>query len=104
MNIDALHHAATQLRKLLEHHQMREPLAADLLHALGNLIARAEREEITVPMEPGDIPGHRYFTETNLGGYTELEAAYSVFYVELIDARSSEAFKKLQANMNNPDR
>ena len=100
MNLDALKLAAIKLRSLLEHHQYEEPAAASLLQALSGLIEQAVNHRITSPMEARDIPGYRYFTETPLGGYLELEHAFATFYIELIDGRSSKAFQKLQAKMN----
>jgi len=102
MNSDALKLAATQLRSLLEHYQHQERAAAMLLQELDGLITRAMKKEITTPMEPRDIPGHRYFTETQLGAYRDLEELYASFYVELIDGRASKAFQMLQAKMNKP--
>ncbi|WP_442109136.1 hypothetical protein [Pseudomonas sp. NUPR-001] len=102
MNQDALEYAAIHLRNLLERYQLQEPAAALLLRELNGLIDRALRQEITAPMEPRDIPGHRYFTETPLGSYRDLEELYASFYVELIDGRSSRAFQMLQAKMNRP--
>lgn len=53
-------------------------------------------------MEARDIPGYRYFTESRLGAYRDLEECYASFYIELIDGRRSKAFQKLQAEMNKP--
>lgn len=100
MNLDALKLAAIKLRSLLEQHEYDEPAADLLLQALSGLIEQAANHQITSPMEPRDIPGHRYFTETPLGGYHELEHAFATFYIELIDGRSSKAFQKLEAKMN----
>lgn len=102
MNLKALKLAATQLRSMLEHYQHQEPAAAMLLRELEGLINRALRKQITVPMEARDIPGHRYFSETPLGAYRDLEQLFASFYVELIDGRSSKAFQMLQAKMKNP--
>lgn len=102
MNPDALKHAATALRGLLEHYQHQERAAALLFEELDGLLKRATNGEITTPMEARDIPGHRYFTETRLGAYRDLEERYASFYIELIDGRRSKAFQKLHAKMNKP--
>ncbi|MDH0135380.1 hypothetical protein N7381_19275 [Pseudomonas asiatica] len=48
MNPDALKHAAMALRKLLEHYQHQERVAALLLEELDGLLKRAMNEEITI--------------------------------------------------------
>lgn len=97
MNRDALALSAKNLRAALVHYQDHERAAALLLQALEALIERALKQEIIVPMEPRDVPGHRYFTETSLGAYRDLEEAYASFYMQLIDGQNSKAFLMLQA-------
>ena len=99
INLDSLERSAIQLRNLLERYQHQAPAAALVLRELNGVLERAAKREITAPMKPRDIPGHRYFTETPLGAYRDLEAAYASFYVALIDGQSSEAFRRLQAEM-----
>ncbi len=50
-------------------------------------------------VESRDIPGYKLFTETSLQSYEDLEAAYTDFYIELIEARETEAYKMLAAKM-----
>ena len=61
--------------------------------------SRAERGQITEMVESRDIPGYKLFTETSLQSYEDLEAAYTDFYIELIEARETEAYKILAAKM-----
>lgn len=101
MDIDALKATAQDLRAKLEHYKLKEPAASLLLTDLEGLLRDAERGLIHAPVEPRDIPGYRLFAETDLQSYRDLSEAYSNFYVELIDARQSEAYKLLAAKMKN---
>ncbi|WP_044422123.1 hypothetical protein [Pseudomonas syringae group genomosp. 3] len=99
MNIKALKVAATTLREKFEIYKRRDPDASILLLQLESLLCRAEQGQITEMVEPRDIPGYRLFTETRLQSYKDLEAAYTDFYIELIEGRETEAYKRLAAKM-----
>ncbi|NAT15874.1 hypothetical protein CU666_17840 [Pseudomonas syringae pv. actinidifoliorum] len=99
MNVDALKSAAEKLRKLIEFYRDIDAAASILLSELGGLLDLAERGQITKLVEPRDIPGYKLFTETRLQSYKDLEAAYTDFYIELIEGRETEAYKMLAAKM-----
>lgn len=99
MDVKALIVAATTLRDKLEFYKRRDPDASILLLDLEDLLSRAEQGQITKMVEPRDIPGYKLFTETSLQSYKDLEAAYTDFYMELIEGRETEAYKILQAKM-----
>lgn len=99
MNVDALKSAAEKLRKLIEFYRGIDAAASILLSELGGLLDLAERGQITKLVEPRDIPDYRLFTETRLQSYKDLEAAYTDFYIELIEGRETEAYKMLAAKM-----
>ncbi|EPN30360.1 hypothetical protein A244_38730 [Pseudomonas syringae pv. actinidiae ICMP 18807] len=99
MNVDALKSAAEKLRKLIEFYRDIDAAASILLSELGGLPDLAERGQITKLVEPRDIPGYKLFTETRLQSYKDLEAAYTDFYIELIEGRETEAYKMLAAKM-----
>ncbi|WP_122723480.1 hypothetical protein [Pseudomonas viridiflava] len=82
MNVDALKTAAEKLRKLIEFYRGIDAAASILLSELGGLLDLAERGQITKLVEPRD-----------------LEAAYTDFYIELIEGRETEAYKMLAAKM-----
>jgi hypothetical protein len=87
------------LRKQLELYKEKEPAALTLYEQMEYLIAAAERGEINTQVEAMDIPGHRIMDESNLRKYRELSDAYSNFYVELIDGRSSDTLKMIEEIM-----
>ncbi len=99
MNINALKSAAIKLREMLDFYKIHDPDASILLLDLEDLLFRAERGQIIEMVEPRDIPGYKLFTETRLQSYKDLEAAYTDFYIELIEARETEAYKMLAAKM-----
>lgn len=99
MNALALKNTAIELRGLLERYQLTEPDARHLLLSLQQLITAAEQGHITTAIEARDIPGHRLMDESNLRQYRDLSAAYSNFYIELIDGREWESFKRLERSM-----
>ncbi|QJI43975.1 hypothetical protein HKK52_24440 [Pseudomonas sp. ADAK2] len=99
MNINALKAAAIKLRDKLDFYKSHDPDASILLLDLEGLLSRAERGQITEMVEPRDIPGYKLFTETSLQSYKDLEAAYTDFYMELIEGRETEAYKILVAKM-----
>jgi len=103
MDVKALRAAATTLRDKLEFYKRRDPdaliLILILLLSLEGLLSRAEQGQITQMVEPREIPGYKLFTETRLQLYKDLEAAYTDFYIELIEARETEAYKILAAKM-----
>ncbi|ALU62894.1 hypothetical protein [Pseudomonas syringae] len=99
MDVKALRAAATTLRDKLEFYKRRDPDALILLLSLEGLLSRAEQGQITQMVEPREIPGYKLFTETRLQLYKDLEAAYTDFYIELIEARETEAYKILAAKM-----
>lgn len=101
MDINALKAAAQDLREKLEYYKLKDPAALLLLTDLQSLLLRAEEGKIHSPVEARDIPGYRLFTETNLQSYEDLEAAYTRFYMELTEARQSEAYRLLAAKMKN---
>ncbi|WP_122297230.1 hypothetical protein [Pseudomonas syringae group genomosp. 3] len=83
----------------MEFYRGIDAAASILLSELGGLLDLAERGQITKLVEPRDIPGYRLFTETRLQSYKNLEAAYTDFYIELIEGRETEAYKMLAAKM-----
>jgi hypothetical protein len=99
MEKQALKEAAIELRKQLELYKEKESAARRLYAEMENLISAAERGEINTQIEARDIPGHRIMDESNLRGYRELSAAYSKFYVGLIDGRDSDTLKMIQKIM-----
>ncbi|OQR27993.1 hypothetical protein BWR59_23125 [Pseudomonas sp. Bc-h] len=96
MDILALKNSAIELRKTLEIYKEKEPAVLDLHDHLEQLIAAAERGEITTPVEPRDIPGSKIMDESNLRKYQDLSEAYSTFYIELIGVRGSESYKMME--------
>jgi hypothetical protein len=100
MNKDALKSTAKELRDKLDFYVQKDAAAAHLLAALQILLSKAELEQIEEAMEPRDIPGYKIFTETNLQEYTDLEAAYTNFYMELTQGRESEIYKIIRDRMN----
>lgn len=99
MDVKALRVAAIMLRDKLEFYKQRDPDVSILLLTLDMLLCRAEQGEITEMVEPRDIPGYKLFTETGLQSYKDLEAAYTDFYMELIEGRETEAYKMLAVKM-----
>ncbi|WP_342655415.1 hypothetical protein [Pseudomonas sp. F3-2] len=96
MDILALKKSAVELRKNLEIYKKKEPAAVALHENLEHLISAAERGEITIPVEPRDIPGSKIMDESNLRKYQDLSEAYSTFYIELIGVRGSESYKMME--------
>ena len=99
MDVKALRVAAITLREKLEIYKRCDPDASILLLQLEGLLSRAEQGQITKMVEPRDIPGYKLFTETRLQSYKDQEAAYTDFYMELIEGRETEAYKMLAAKM-----
>jgi hypothetical protein len=99
MNTNTLKLAAIKLRDKLNFYKVNNTDALILSLNLENLLYRAERGQITKMVEPRDIPGYKLFTETSLQSYEDLEAAYTDFYMELIEGRETEAYKVLAAKM-----
>lgn len=100
MNTNTLKQASLRLREKLEFYRHQNPAAGALLDSLEGLMSRAERQGIRTPMEPREIPGYRIFTETNLQEHTDLEAAYTNFYMELTQGRETEIYRIIRERMN----
>lgn len=96
MDMQALKQTAIELRKQLELYKAKEPAALALYGQMESLISAAERGEINTEVEARNIPGHRIMDESNLRNYRALSVAYSNFYVELIDGRSSDTLKMIE--------
>jgi hypothetical protein len=99
MDTNALKQTSLRLREKLEFYRHQDPAASLLLTSLEGLMSRAEQHEICTPMEPREIPGYRIFTETNLQKYTDLEAAYTNFYMELTQGRETEIYRIIRERM-----
>ena len=99
MDTLALKNTAIALENLLRRYGTTDPDARYLLLNLQPLISAAEQGQITTPVEARNIPGHRIMDEYNLRHYQDLSDAYSNFYIELINGRESEVFKRLEESM-----
>lgn len=88
MNQLLLVSSAEKLEKLLLKYSITDVEVRGLSDALSRLISDARTGKILVPMEWRDIPGRYNFTEGGLGKYSDLEAAYSEFKIEITGGES----------------
>jgi hypothetical protein len=96
MNIPALKQSAIDLREKLEFYKHKEQSALALYQQLEHLISAAECGMVKEKIEARDIPGYRIFADTDIQQYDDLSKAYSRFYVEITDGRSTKAYQIIQ--------
>lgn len=99
MNTATLKQAAFDLRKKLEFYKSTDSAVLSLYEQMKPLILDAENEIIHEKLEPRDIPGYKLLADTDLQQYDDLSKAYSKFYVELTDGRSTKAYQVIQEMM-----
>lgn len=88
MNPLLLAKSAEKLEQILRHYLTFDREVLRLFDALSRLISDARTGRILGPMEWRDIPGGYDFTEGGLGKYSDLEAAYAEFKIEITGGES----------------
>lgn len=82
MDQQRLQASAAELEQLLARHAPAEAELAGLRQALQPLLAQALAGTLAAPLEWGEVPGGRYFSEGGLRRFPGLEQAYARFKIE----------------------
>lgn len=88
---------AAELEQLLARLAPADVEVADLRGALAPLLAQALAGSLATPLEWGEIPGGRYFSEGGLRRYSELEQAFARFRIAATGGESL-ALRKLRGD------
>ena len=100
MDQAALKETAVVLQNMLKKYSASDKEAALFASGIESTLQKALSGEITSPIRRGSIPGVRFFEESSLREYKDLEDAVAKFNIQLTGGYTSSVLAALESIRN----